>query len=876
MLRELIVIFPFFFIAANIFAQQSLTSIIEEISATHNVEFAYPTELLETQYVNELEIDKNLEKQLDLIFEDLPIEYKIFNSTKVLLRKETSNSAPVSKPIILSGTIFDQENSLALISATIYLEDFKKGCYTNDKGEYELMIDEADLQKNVIISYLGYEEKKISVKQLIDQSKIHLKLAELEFETIVISHVNPTVLNKKDGSYQFKKESLSENNAGLSSSDLFRSIQMMSGVSATRDDESSIKIRNSNSEQTLIILDEMPIYNSSHYYGIFSNINKNYIDQVRLYKNILPIEYAGFAAGMLKMESHKLEEKTTGIIDFNLIAPSINFKLPVDSSFQIQFAGRRSLLDLESIINDPEMDQVFNFLSDNLQRKAIDRVKPTFNFYDLNAQIQYRFKNNSSISANYFNSNDDFLLAYENDFKTKKNGEENQLKENYLETRNWSNQTASIIFETPFSKSLNFKFIALSSEYNHNNDVESFFKNQNNNNELNRDVTLENRIKERGVKAMLSKVILNSTFQLGLEYNSFNVSQLINRGSNDNIENDNAQRISLFSSYKFDKNNWFFELGTRVNNYMFKNKTNYSLSPQAYIRYKPTESIYLKASIGRNVQYLRLINYRRNDGNSIELYRLANNLGINDNSSGIPPIYSNNYMFGFNKNIDKWNFDIELYKKDITGSIEFASRLLGFEGDINSAPKIDDFKLYRGDTKVKGMDLGISYTSNNYNSLVSYTLSKADNFFPDIFNNSLFPNENDQRHELNWTNSLQLKQFIFSANYVYGSGKPYLDLEGLETLVDRESTNPESLYTQLDYYSRIDVGLAYNIPFKNSNASIGLSVLNLLDRENVKYRQQTFSIAFDGNDQNDNRNAVIGSESALLSRTFNLSLNYSW
>jgi len=876
MLRKLIFIFPFFFIAANIFAQQSLTSIIEEISATHNVEFAYPTELLETQYVNELEIDENLEKQLDLIFEDLPIEYKIFNSTKVLLRKETIDNTIVSKPIILSGTIFDQENNLALISATIYLEDFKKGCYTNDNGEYKLMIDEADLQKNVIISYLGYEEKKISVQQLMDQSKVQLKLAELEFETIVISHVNPAVINKKDGSYQFKKESLSENNAGLSSSDLFRSIQMMSGISATSDDESSIKIRSSNAEQTLIMLDEMPIYNSSHYYGIFSNINKNYIDQVTLYKNILPIEYAGFAAGMLKMESNRLEDKSTGIIDFNLIAPSINFKLPIDSSFQIQFGGRRSLLDLESLINDSEMDQVFNFLSDNLQRKAIDRVKPTFNFYDFNGQVQYRFKNNSSIEANYFNNNDDFLLNYENDFKAKKNGQENELKESYMETRNWSNQTASIIFQTALSNSLNLKLIALSSEYNHSNDVETFIKNQSNNNELNRGVALQNSINEKGAKALLDKSFINSSIQLGAEYNSFNVSQLIERSNNGDLDNDSAQRISLFSSYQFEKNSWYFEVGSRVNNYLFKNQTNYSISPQAYVRFKPLENFYLKASIGRNVQYLRLVNYRRNDGNSIELYRLTNNLGINNDNSGIPPIYSNNYMFGFNQNIDNWNFDIEFYKKDIEGSIEFASRILGFEGDMNSAPELDDFKLYRGDTKINGMDVGISYTSKKFNSLLSYTLSKADNYFPDIFNNNQFPNENDRRHEMNWTNSLQLKQFVLSANYVYGSGKPYLDLEGLETLVDRESTNPESLYTQLDYYSRVDVGIAYNIPIKKSNATIGFSVLNLLDRENVKYRQQTFSIAFDGNDQNDNKNAVIGSESSLLSRTFNISLIYGW
>ena len=869
MIKKLIVLTSCLLIYTCCNAQLSLASAIQEISSSYNVTFAYPTELLEDHLVKTKISDETLDEYLDLVFEDLPIEYHIFNSDKILLRRKTTIKSTRNNTQILSGIIKDEESNSALVSASLYLEDFKKGCYTDDKGNYTLIIDEADLNKTIIISYLGYEEKKISVEDLVNQSSVHLTLAENQFKPIIISHVTPTYLNKADGSYLIKNK-LQSNNAGFSSTDLFRNIQMMSGISASNDDESSIKIRSSNSEQTLIILDEMPIYNSSHYYGVFSNINKNYIDEIHLYKNILPIEYAGFAAGMLKMKSNKMTAKNTGVIDFNLIAPSINIKLPIDSSFQIQIAARRSLLDLESIIPNQSMDQVFNFLSDNLQRKAITREKPSFNFYDLNGQIQYNLNNKTSIEANFFKSNDDFLLKYGNDFKRKKNGEENQIIERYEETRNWSNQAASIQYKTALSKSLLFRAIAYSSDYNHDNDVQSYFLNNDNNFEIVRNVELQNVIDEKGAKAIFNKTISRSNVQLGVEYNSFNVTQEISLNDSELVDFGNkAKRISLFSSYILEKNNWNINLGTRINRYTIKNESNYSLSPQASFRYKPADDLYLKASIGRNVQYLRMINYQRNDGNSVDLFRLANN-------SGIPPIYSNNYMIGLSKTFDHWNFDIEFYKKDLTGSIEYASRLLGFEGNSNNAPKIDAYKLYRGSTKIKGVDFGLSYASQKFNSFLSYTLSKADNYFSAIFKNNAFPNENDRRHELNWTNSFQLNHWIFSANYVFASGKPYLDLESLETLVDRENDNSDLLFKQLDYYSRFDLGIAYNIPLKKNIANVGFSVLNLLDRENVKYRQQTFSVAFDGNNQNDTRNAVIGSESSLLERTFNFSLVYAW
>lgn len=56
------------------------------------------------------------------------------------------------------------------------------------------------------------------------------------------------------------------------------------GVTAHEDNDAGLKIRGGNSEETMVILDEIPLYNETHYYGFFNAVNAEYIDNMQLYK----------------------------------------------------------------------------------------------------------------------------------------------------------------------------------------------------------------------------------------------------------------------------------------------------------------------------------------------------------------------------------------------------------------------------------------------------------------------------------------------------------------------------------------------------------------------------------------------------------------
>jgi hypothetical protein len=84
----------------------------------------------------------------------------------------------------------------------------------------------------------------------------------------------------------------------------------------------------------------------------------------------------------------------------------------------------------------------------------------------------------------------------------------------------------------------------------------------------------------------------------------------------------------------------------------------------------------------------------------------------------------------------------------------------------------------------------------------------------------------DQRHELKLAGIAKYKVFNFSLNYVYGTGFP--DPDQLPDVV--EYVNP---------YSRLDAAIICRLSKRKIKLDAGISVLNILNRENIRYSNYT-------------------------------------
>ena len=126
--------------------------------------------------------------------------------------------------------------------------------------------------------------------------------------------------------------------------DLVRVIQLLPGVTTVGEGASGFNVRGGNIDQNLILLDEAPVYNSSHLLGFFSVFNPDAVKDVKLIKGGVPSQYGGRVSSILDI---RMKEGNDKKMEVNGGVGSIFSRLSIEAplikdkaSFII--AGRRS------------------------------------------------------------------------------------------------------------------------------------------------------------------------------------------------------------------------------------------------------------------------------------------------------------------------------------------------------------------------------------------------------------------------------------------------------------------------------------------------------------------------------------------------------
>ena len=86
----------------------------------------------------------------------------------------------------------------------------------------------------------------------------------------------------------------------------------------------------------------------------------------------------------------------------------------------------------------------------------------------------------------------------------------------------------------------------------------------------------------------------------------------------------------------------------------------------------------------------------------------------------------------------------------------------------------------------------------------------------------------------------------------------------------------EDFITYLPDYHRADAEVGYNFPISSLKARAAVSVFNLFDHDNIKYRQYIYSVSSGGFGQQPPQNVVLGNEVKLLGRTLNVGFSITF
>lgn len=706
----------------------------------------------------------------------------------------------------VSGYVRDGGNGETLIGATVLVQGTSTGTATNEYGFYSLSLDPGTY--TLVSSYLGFADfvEEVDLSQGNRQLDIELSEAGTQLVEIVVTaeEEDRNVKDLQMSVEQLDMSTIEKIPALLGEVDVLRSIQLLPGVTTVGEGSAGFNVRGGSIDQNLVILDEAPVYNSSHLFGFFSVFNPDAVKGVKLYKGGIPARFGGRLSSILDVrmrEGNSKQFEAQGGIGTIFSRLAIEAPIVKDKG-SFLLAGRRSYID---VLAAP-------FLGDDLEDTKL-------NFYDLTLKTNLKVGEKDQFFLSGYLGRDVFQFGPGAGF-------------------NWGNRTGTLRWNHLFNDRLFSNFTAYYSNYDYEiafgeDDEDTFDWNAR---IINYSAKQEfsyflnpNNIWRFGGQAIYyefqpaNAVSVNAGEQIdfslqkqfALESSLF-VENELNIG--ERLKLNYGLRFSLFS-YLGGRNIYTYDdpaapgLVSPLTNIEFVEKgetieTWSNFEPRLAIQYQLDAKTSLKASYNRTAQYIHLLS---NTTASVPLDIWT------PSTNNIDPQMANQVAFGYFRNLsdNKYEFSAETYYKSFQNLLEYVD---GADLILN---EFVEGQTLTGEGRAYGLEMMMKKTRGRLSGWVNYTLSRTERLVEGINSDEWYPSRFDQTHNLNVTGFYELsKRTTLSASFTYNTGAPttlpssgYYQ-QGL--FVPNTDDNGRNNYRIPDFH-RLDVSLTLDPKEKNAN-----------------------------------------------------------
>lgn len=862
------IIFLLILCASSVIAQDtSFGSFISSVSEKYHVDVALAPELIPA--LDSIQQSRHpvtgIEDFLQQILMDKNVTYQILDGNKILLRRENNLELNQGK-ILIEGTIIDSQSQLPLPYGAVTISGTPHGTYTDDNGHFTLYVE--DSPASLIISYLGYKPVMVPASDFIGKQKIvQMVVDNISLEQVLIivpfyqmsSDAQTQALSLKG--YQF----ISEDDLLHWSS--VRLINHLTGYTQFSS-EQGIRIRGSEEENSLIIMDGLPVYDPYHFYNIFSPFNGHYFSSVSLYKNNIPVEYGGRVDGMIDLSSSFEGQRSKLIFDTDLLMSSISADLVITKNIRFTAGGRISHTKLlNASLHDTAST---NFTLPGKLRDENEwssSQQPAFNFYDINLGIRAGLGKKNEIAFSYFKSSDYLDNLIVNAVSTTLQNHETISIRQALDSRDeWKNQGLSAGLQTHLNSHMSFHV---------NGFYSSFDKTISYNALLEEDFPMMDResintgyqnsiLGSWGIKSFIKKYATGqSGYTLGLEFQQHEVD-LIARDNTTTylLEVQQEREATLFGEYKFAPgSNLDIAIGGRLTH--LASTSDIYTQPNLRINYFLDDQWSVKSSFSKSIQVVRELTVENRFGREIEF------LALSQPDAGYPVMSSDKYMIGAAYTSNHFNIDGEFYYKTTEGlmSVRAPRPDPTFQ---NQASPDDFYRLYTGEGWTAGLDLLAVFKFKKSETSVSYTLSKISQQFDHLFNGNSFSPTEDRRHQLKLSSQYKMGVLISSVLLTYKTKAPYISLIRLEGQGGVGMVDQGMVVRYLPPYFSLDLALDYSFRLAAHPAQVGISLINATNHANINDLQHIGRIPRESGI----RSLFLTHETELLGRTFNVHFRY--
>jgi hypothetical protein len=729
-----------------------------------------------------------------------------------------------------SGYIHDGGTGDPLIGATIYNENNGQGVSTNLDGYFSAHWPTGDF--TIRISYMGYEDSFKKIRLFSEGNhdfELFASTTFLQAVTVEARRAQHNVLRTQMSTVTLNSQAIKELPGTFGERDIVRSITLLPGVQTVGEFGTGFNVRGGSSDQNLILIENVPVFNSSHLFGLISVVNSDLVENVTLMKAGIPARYGERASSILDIKLNgkpKLEETqvagSVGLLNSRVLVSTPVAKEKATVSFGVR--GSHTDWFLRRMPND-------------------DLVNSSSGFRDFTAMANITLNPSNYLSLFGYHSFDRFGVEQENAYQYT----------NDLVSLRWN-----YIINPFFSSTL---VMGLS---NYRLQIDEIpYLNPNIHSRMN-----------SGVDYRKINWILHSTFwhyhniDFGINLSTYEINPGIQKPLGDdsmkpeiNLHSERAVEAAIFLSDEFEINdrlnlevglrfNLYYQLGPGIE-YQFENENARSylgiidsvfyskneimasypaLEPRIGLRYILDNESSIKFSYNRINQYINLVS-------NSAVIAPADVWKVSDRY--IKPLQSDQFALGYFRNFLENSFEtsLEVYYKKLNNVVEYKS---GADIMMNRY-LVSDIVNAKGYNY--GAELYIRRVSGRFTGWSSYTYSvsqrRTQAIDPDaaINRNEYFPSDFDRPHNfiLNSTYHIS-RRWRFGMTFTYNTGRPV--------------TLPELIYSyqgdqlvfygdrnkyRLPDYHRLDISITMDENLKlheRGKGSWTFSVMNVYGRKN--------------------------------------------
>ncbi len=646
-------------------------------------------------------------------------------------------SADAQTTVKLSGYITAAESGECLIGAVVQSGD--SWAVSNSYGYYTL--DLCGGLHTVKCSYLGRKAEVVSIEVSKDTTLFFAMTQQASIaESVVKAETAEARPSAYTGVMDIPAVYIKEMPAILGEPDLLKTLQKMPGVQSGTEGFAGIYVRGGGSEENLIMLDGVPLYNATHMLGLFSTFTPEAVKNVTLYKGFFPAKYGGRASSVIDVRTKEGNSRDLhGTVSVGLLDDRIYVEGPIEkdkTSFSFSVRGMNSYL----------LYPVFKLC----------KSPYFFSYYDITGKVTHRFGNSDKLYVSVYHGRDKFnysksrtetLHYYDIDKETHEIRRED--KERF--GLGWGNTMASARWNHRFGASL-FSDLSVSwSNYRmkQNSFEESLLYNVTESGYSNRHISRSAILDINAMWDLEYKLTRRQELNFGLCYtmHTYNPERNITKSVVSEYSRQKQYISKSTSTLGGSETSLYLEdniiagsrfnasIGLRATLFSTQGRLYRSLEPRLAAEVKILDNLSLKGSYCKMSQYVHLLT-------SGEL-NMPTDLWV-PITRNIKPVFSSQYAVGlYSDSSTDWTFSVEGYYKQEQNVLEYKDGRLIF---VTATDWEQDVEMGEGTSK--GVEFFVQKKTGDLTGMLGYTLSKTDRVFPGgtINYGKTFPFKYDRRH----------------------------------------------------------------------------------------------------------------------------------